>query len=150
MGWWESEEGLIGDGPVDLIEDVMAEWTESHQPTWQELVDGIGTALLDRGHEWLGDSESLEGGRIRAEFAPPAVDIQSNPTAPRGRFHEMWSQAFQQVAEEYEETQLRKPMLSEVLGTIDFSLGVAPERFVRDDEGRQLVTLQAQKAEGPA
>jgi len=147
MGWWESAEGLIGDGPVDLIEDVMAEWTEGHQPTWQEVVDGIGTALLDRGHEWLADAETLKGRRIRAEFAPPAVDIQSDPSAARGRFHEMWCQALQQVAEEYQEMQSRKPTLSEVLGTIDFSLGVAPERFVRNDEGRQLATIQARDPE---
>lgn len=148
MGWWESKEGLIGDGPVDLIEDVMGEWTENHQPTWQELLDGILTALLDRGHEWLADSESLKGRRIRAEFAPPAVEIESNPSASRGRFHEMWSEAFQQVSEEYQEMQVRKPTLSEVIATIDFSLGVAPERFVRNEEGRQLVTLQARAVEG--
>ena len=139
---------MIGDGPVDLIEDVMGEWTEGHQPTWQELVDGIGTALIDRGHEWLADGESLKHRRVRAEFTPPMEEIQSNPTAPRGRFHEMWCEALQQVAEEYEEMQSRKPTLSEVLGTIDFSLGVAPERFVRNDEGRQLKTIQARDPEG--
>jgi hypothetical protein len=143
MGWWETREGLIGDAPVDLIEDVMFEWTEHDHPSWQELLNGIGTALLDRGRDWLSDPESLSHRRIRATFGPADAGLRSDPSAPRDRFHQMWTQAFEQVAEEYEQTQHRKPTLSEVLGTIAFSLRVAPERFVRNDQGWKLSAIDS-------
>jgi hypothetical protein len=142
MGWWDAPEGLLGDGPVDLIEDVMAEWTEAGRPTWQELLNGISTALADRGRDWLGNPESHARPRVRAEFTP-ARELFGQPDAIRDRYHDMWTQAFEQVAEEYEETQGRKPTLSELLGTIAFSLRVRPERFLRTDGNWNLITIDA-------
>jgi hypothetical protein len=144
MGWWETSDGLIGDGPVDLVEDRMAEWAvEGIQPSWQQFVDSVGTALVDRGRDWISDPESLSGLRVCARFAAPAPELRNRPDAPRDRYHSTLSDAFQQLGEEYEETQQRKPTLSEALGTLAFSLRVSPERFVRNEDGWKLVTIQS-------
>jgi len=45
MGWWESDEGLLGDGPVDLLEDRLSEWdAEGIRPTWQEFLDALAAS----------------------------------------------------------------------------------------------------------
>jgi hypothetical protein len=151
MGWWDTDEGLLGDGPVDLIEDRMSEWAvEGVRPSWQEFLDGLGTALIDRGHEWISDPDSLSGRPVCARFATPAAELRSRLDAPRDRWHATLSEAFEQLSEEYEQTQRRKPRLTEALGTFAFSLRVAPERFLRTQEGGTLIGIYVCSGEVPA
>lgn len=143
MGWFETDAGLLGDGPVDLLEDRMAEWAaEGIQPSWQQWLDGVAAALHDRGREWIADSGALAGLQVCARFSPPGVELRSRPDAPRDRCHDVMSDAFQHISEEYEEMQHRKPTARELLGTLAFSLSVEPERFLRNEEGLTLEDVQ--------
>lgn len=129
MGWWESKEGLLGDGPADLVEDSMSEWArDDARPSWQQFVDGLGGAI---GHV------------VCARFAGPDVELRSDPGAALDRYRETLAEAIEQVTKEYEETQNRKPTVSEVLGTFAFSLRVAPDRFLRADGRGKLTAIYA-------
>jgi hypothetical protein len=126
MGWWQSDEGLIGDGPVDLVEDIMAEWARGDvRPTWQQFIDGLGGAT---------------GNAVCARFATNE-ELRSDPRASRTRYLDALRDAVEQVTEEYEETQHRKPTVAEVLGTFAFSLRASPDRFIRNEGRGKLATL---------
>jgi len=143
MGWWETDAGLLGDGPVDLLEDRMAAWAEEEiEPSWQQWLDGVGTALIDRGREWIADPEALADLQVCARFSSPDVELRHHGGAPHDRYHDVMSDAFRQISEEYEETQQRKPTLSELLATLAFSLRVAPERFLRNEQHWKLQNVE--------
>jgi hypothetical protein len=144
MGWWDSKAGLIGDGPVDLVEQCLSAWPDAGDPpTWQRLLDAVGAALMQGGSHWLADPQALADGRVRARFASPGTDLVGQPGAAREDDVAALAEAFAQVAEEYEETQARRPTASEALATLAFSLRSRPERFLRNDEGRKLRDLVA-------
>jgi hypothetical protein len=142
MGWWNSRAGMIGDGPVDLIEQCMAAWPDAgRSPTWQQLVDAVGLALQRDGGHWVSDPGAVAGG-VGARFSGNAAELRADPAAAREMHVEALAQAFAEVAAEYEETQARRPTSSELLGTLAFSLRSQPERFLRPEDDRQLEDFQ--------
>lgn len=66
MGWWKSNEHLIGDGPLDHVEELMArlvaEYLEDHgrKPRIGELLECIGAVLRGRADEFTSDTDTLE------------------------------------------------------------------------------------------
>ena len=142
MGWWNSRAGMIGDGPVDLVEQCMAAWPQDGRaPTWQQLVDAVSLALQRDGARWVSDPAALAGG-IGARFSGASVELRADPAAARNALVEALAEAFAEVAAEYEETQARRPTSSELLGTLAFSLRSQPERFLRPEDDRQLEDFQ--------
>jgi len=131
MGWWKQGDDLLGDGPVDVLEDGLRDYVTDHpKPIWQEFLDSTHAALARDTGQWLSDPDPLFNRRLRSYIDPPAREFTSDAARAGGTLTDALSETFAQIAEEYEERRGRKPTLSELLGTISFSLGVRTERFL--------------------
>ena len=143
MGWWRQGEDLLGDGPVDIWEEALEEWCVNRKkPTWQEFADAVAAALSKVPDGTFGDPAALSGARkLQFEVAPRT---ELNGAADRAdlALQREIIEIITQIAEEYQEHHGRRPTLSEVLGTISFSLGVRPERFLSDGKGTSLSRIR--------
>ena len=137
MGWWESSDGLMGDGPLDSVRDVLtSRWIPAHgKPTWRAFVDLLTTAL--REEQIVG-----EGGGVvvvRFEDGEPVVGALMEVPAPE---LEVAKLLVGSIAYWYTDTDSidRPPTVHEVVGTVDSVVGASPRAYIAD-AGDDEVTL---------
>jgi hypothetical protein len=117
MGWWKDGDDLLGDGPTDLFQDGLTEFNAEHgKPSWQQLLNALDAALNE--------------GRLHAEFAPGEPELWSDAKHAEPVLRDTLQDLLQQIREEYQERRRRQPTLSELLGTVRFSLAGRPESFL--------------------
>jgi len=148
MGWWKQGDDLLGDGPVDLLEQGLAELSAGKpKPTWQEFANAVAAAINEVPDGMFSDRTiSKEKPTLRFHFALQGTELTSaldqNSLALSGPLSEI----FGSIAEEYEEHRGRKPTVTEILGTISFSMGVRPERFLSGAAGTSLARISLEPA----
>lgn len=144
MGWWKQGDELLGDGPVDVFEDGLREFVAEHAPPpWQDFVNAVSAALPQVSGTMSFDAASLKNRQLRFHLEPPGKDLVNVDAGSNFVLRDALVEIFNNIAGEYEERQGRMPTLSEVLGTISFSLGVRPERFILDGKGTSLARIES-------
>ena len=118
MGWWKKGEMQLGDGSVDLFEEGMREFVrENGKPEWSGFLDAL-TAALDA------------GARVKAVFKPGGAHLEGDANRADPHLTQAVSEILNNIREEYREYVQRDVSTSEIVATVDFSLGVHPERFL--------------------
>lgn len=131
MGWWKKGEDVFGDGPVDLFEEALTEFVRQEpKPTWDEFVSATAAVLSADAASILDHPASWRDQRVHARFESGIPDVVSGQPTHRGEFHEALSGALKNISEEYQDYKGRKPRLTEILGTMAFTLRFRPERFL--------------------
>jgi hypothetical protein len=142
MGWWESGEDILGDGPADTVGEILDEMAgqnereKGRKPTLQELLDALATALSRRPPAFLCDAPTSGTVALTAVLEESGEMLQSQEEAGEPALVEPWRRALEEIALEYEESEMvRKPRLSEVLATFCFVMNGSPGRYLAS-EGR--------------
>lgn len=139
MGWWKQGDDLLGDGPVDIFEEEMARWSAaSSKPTWQGFANAVAAAMGKVGIALSDGLPSPSTPMLQFHLANHSQVLTSSTNQADQALSNALADIFGKITEEYEEHRGRKPTATEVLGTISFSLGVKPERFLSGAEGTSL------------
>lgn len=133
MGWWKDGDDLLGDGPADLFQEGFATFgTEHGKPNWQEVLNALDAIL--------------NAGRLHAEFAPGSPELTSDATHAEPALRDALQHLIDRIKDEYRERRGREATLSELLGTVRFSLAGRPESFL----AVPAATIKKLRVEKPA
>jgi len=139
MGWWttEGDSIIVGDESTDVVTTTLLNIVELQSQkgkaklTLQDLLNSILLALRIKPEVFINNDETAIT-KLIAKVEPGNQKFTSSESSSiDDRIVELLSDAFEEIAVSYEDSELeRKPNLSELLANIAFVLGYSPDEYL--------------------
>ncbi len=142
MSWWDSENGIIGDGPADAMADAIAMGFPSGLPSARALMDGLSAALSAVGPTSLHGGKHLRFASLHLpNDSGPSLDATGQDADATART--AFAGFLDAQRRSYRARWKRPPRPSEIMETLGFVVGASPAKYVSDSEGHDFRRARA-------